>query len=128
MYRILCKTEGSRPCYTNFSMTNKCFDSTQIYNKQQHMKINSNRASMIETLFFFFFSLKISVTAISFYLRNDTPTFCHLTEFIPKSVQSVLCLVHPDLFFIHYCLFIFSKNSFLSLAPLTNSTPTFSML
>ena len=32
MYRILCKTEGSRPYQTHFSTTNKCFDSTQIYN------------------------------------------------------------------------------------------------
>ena len=30
MYRILCKTEGSRPYWTDFSTTNKCFDSTQI--------------------------------------------------------------------------------------------------
>ena len=34
----------------------------------------------------------------------------------------VLCLVRPDLFVIYYCLLIFSKNSFLSLAPLTNAT------
>ena len=29
-----------------------------------------------------------------------------------------LCLVRPDLFVIHYCLFIFSKNSLLSLVSL----------
>ena len=43
----------------------------------------------------------------------------------------VLCLIHPDLFVIfvmYYCLLIFSKNSFLSLAPLPNATPAFSML
>ena len=40
----------------------------------------------------------------------------------------VLGLVCPDLFVIHYCLFNFSKNSFLSLAPLTNATPAFSTL
>ena len=42
----------------------------------------------------------------------------------------VFCLVRPDLFVSHYCLFtsIFSKNSFLSSAPLTNSTPAFSKL
>ena len=40
----------------------------------------------------------------------------------------VLCLVRPDLFVIYYFLFIFSKNSFLSLAPLTNATPAFSTL
>ena len=31
IYRILCKTEGSRPYLIHFSMTNKCFDSTQKY-------------------------------------------------------------------------------------------------
>ena len=40
----------------------------------------------------------------------------------------VLCLVRPDLFLINCCLFIFSKNSFLSLDPLTNATPAFSTL
>ena len=32
-----------------------------------------------------FFLLKIYIIAISFYWRNVTPTFCRLTEFIPKS-------------------------------------------
>ena len=32
------------------------------------------------------FSLKINITTISFYWRNDIPTFCHLTDLIPKSV------------------------------------------
>ena len=36
----------------------------------------------------------------------------------------VLCLVRPDLFVINYCLFIFSKNSFLSLAPLIDKCHT----
>ena len=40
----------------------------------------------------------------------------------------VFYLVRPDLYVIHYCLFIFSKNSFLSLAPLTNATSAFSTL
>ena len=40
----------------------------------------------------------------------------------------VLCHVCPYLFVIYYCLFIFSKNSFLSLAPSTNATPAFSTL
>ena len=38
----------------------------------------------------------------------------------------VLCLVRPDLFVIYYCLFIFSKDSFVSVAPLTNATRAFS--
>ena len=37
----------------------------------------------------------------------------------------VFCLVRPDLFVIYYCLFIISKNSLLSLTPLTNATPAF---
>ena len=45
---------------------------------QQRIKINRIMASMA--------TLSIS-TAISFYWRNDTPTFCYLTEFIPKSVR-----------------------------------------
>ena len=40
----------------------------------------------------------------------------------------VLCLFRPDLIVTHYRLFLFSKNSFLSLAPLTNVTPAFSTL
>ena len=66
-------------------MTNKCLDSTQIYNQQQRIKINRIRTSMIATLFL----LKISITAISFYWRNDTTTFCNLTEFIRKSISSL---------------------------------------
>ena len=38
-----------------------------------------------------------------------------------------LCLVRPDLFVI-LCCFFFSKDSFLSLATLTNATPAFSTL
>ena len=40
----------------------------------------------------------------------------------------VLYLVRPDLFVIHYCLFIFTKNSFLSLALMRNATPAFTTL
>ena len=40
----------------------------------------------------------------------------------------VLCLVCSELFVIYYCLFLFSKNPFLSLAPFTNATPAFSTL
>ena len=37
----------------------------------------------------------------------------------------VLCLVHPDLFIMYYCLlFFFPKNSFLSLAPLIDKCHT----
>ena len=54
-----------------------------INNTEQRIKINRLRASMFATLFL----LKIYITAISFYWRNDTPTFCNLTEFIPKLVR-----------------------------------------
>ena len=40
----------------------------------------------------------------------------------------VFCLVCPKLFVMYYCLLIFSKDSFLSLAPLTNATSAFSTL
>ena len=40
----------------------------------------------------------------------------------------VLCLVRLDLVVIHYHLFIYSKNSFLSLAPLRNAVAAFPML
>ena len=43
----------------------------------------------------FFFSMKIS---ISFYWRNDTPTFCNLIEFTPS--QFVPGIVSPLPFFI----------------------------
>ena len=39
-----------------------------------------------------------------------------------------LYLIRPDLFVVHYSLFIFSKNSFLSLASLTNATQAYSTL
>ena len=40
----------------------------------------------------------------------------------------ILWLVRPNSFVIYYCLFLFSKNSFLSMAPLTNAITAFSML
>ena len=46
MYRSLCKlTEGSK---LKFPMTNKCFDSTQLYNYHRRTKINWNRVSIID--------------------------------------------------------------------------------
>ena len=49
-------------------MKSKRFDGTQMYNQQQHFKINRIRASMIATLFFL---LKIYLI----YWRNNAPTF-----------------------------------------------------
>ena len=63
---------------------------------------------MIATLSFL---LKISITAISFYWRNDTPTFCHLTEctspnqFVPEIVSPFLCssgLVRHTLLYVYF--------------------------
>ena len=72
--------------------------------------------------------MKISITPILFCWCNDTPTFCHLTEFIPNQfIPEIVCPLpcSPCLFVIHCCLFIFSKHSFLSS---TNATPAFSTL
>ena len=55
--------------------------------------------------------------------RSSSPN-----QFIPEIVSPFLCLVCPDMFLIHSCLYIFSKNSSLSLAPLANATPAFSTL
>ena len=65
------------------------------------MKINRIWTSMITTLLF---SLKKSITAISFYWRNDTPTFLspdrvHSQISSPLRL-SVLCLVRSDFFVI----------------------------
>ena len=93
------------------------------------MKINRIRASMIATLSFL---LKIAITAISFCWRNDILTLLSPDRVHPQISLAlsllVLCLVRPDLFVIHDCLFIFSKKSILSLVPLTDPTPAFSTL
>ena len=105
-------------------------------------------ASMIAMLSF---SLKMSITAISFYWRNDTPSFVtwrsrlatvpdiptcmvihggqftggvhHQNQFVPEIVSPLLCLSYNTDFF-----FILSKNLFLSSAPLKNATLAFSTL
>ena len=81
---------------------------------------------MIATLFL----QKISLTAISFYCHNDTPT-CHLTssspnQFIPEIVIYLPCssgLVRHILLFVY-----FFKECILSLVSFTNATPAFSTL
>ena len=78
---IACaKPKEVNPIKLSFSKTNKCFGSTQIYNSQWSIKINWIRASIIQV--FFFFQLKISISAIAFYWRN----VCLLTMVIAKSV------------------------------------------
>ena len=93
MYHILCKTGGSRPCKTHFSATNKSLDSTRMYNYQQLVKINKIRALMIVTLFFF--SLKMFITAISFYWRNDTPSFVTLRSRLATAPDTPTCIEIP---------------------------------
>ena len=109
------------------------------------MKINRIRASMIVTLSFF---IEMSITAMSFYWRNDTTSFVtwrsrlattpdtptciviHGGQFtgrdhrpqISSSLRLlVLCHVRPHMFVVHYRLFIFSKNLFLPSPPVTNA-------
>ena len=90
MYHILCKTEASRPYQTHISTTNKCFDSTQMYDLQQRIKLNRIRASMIVTLSFFIENIytRYIVLLVQWYTN-----LCHQTEFILESV--VLKIVSP---------------------------------
>ena len=98
----------------------------------------------------FLFSLKMSTTAKSFYWHNDTPSFVTWQSRLATATDTPWCIVihggqftgrvHPPNQFVPEivsplpcssyitdCLF-FSKNLFLSLSPLTNATPAFSML
>ena len=60
--------------------------------------------SMIATLSCF--SLKISITVLSFYWRNDTPTFCSSpNQFVPEIVSPYLSssrLVRHTLLFVYF--------------------------
>ena len=99
----------------------------------------------------FLFSLKISITALLFYWRNDTPSFVTWRSRLATAPDTPMCIVihggqftgrvHPLNQFVpeivsplpcspalHYRLYIFSKNLFLSSVPLTNATPAFSTL
>ena len=49
------------------------------------------------------------MTAMSFYWRNDTPTFCHLTEFLPEIVRPLPCSSY-----ITVCLFFREVMSFIA--------------
>ena len=86
------------------------------------------------------------IATLSFFIENIYNHYIVLLAqwytnvLSPDGVQSqigsslrllVLSFVRPDLFVIHFCLFIFLKKknySFLSLASLTNATPAFSTL
>ena len=93
------------------------------------MKINRNRASMIETLSFFIENIYDRYIVLLAQLCTNLlpPDGVHLqmSSFLRLLV---LCLVRSDLFVIYYCLFIVSKALLLSLVPLTNATPAFSTL
>ena len=54
------------------------------------MKINRIRASMIATLSF---SLKMSITAISYYWRNDTPSFVTWRSRLATAPDTRTCIV-----------------------------------
>ena len=67
-----------------------------------------------KTIFFF---MKIQISAIAFYWRNDTHYLCHLTVFIPKLVSSpslfilllgrhitISCLYFQIINFLHWLL------------------------
>ena len=52
---VFCtKPKEVDPINLNVSTTNKCFDSTQIYNYEPNIEINWMSASIIGVLFFFF--------------------------------------------------------------------------
>ena len=88
------------PVKFNFTVTNKCFDSSIIYNKQRWVdRLNWISSSMIEILFFF--SSNICISAIMYYWRNYTHNLCNLTAFIPK--QFVSELVRPFVLFTGAC-------------------------
>ena len=72
------------------------------------MKVNRTRASMIATLS----SLKISITALSFCWRNDTPIFCHLLSSSPNQfVPEIISLLPFSSGLVRYTLlFIFFKE------------------
>ena len=127
MYRIWCKTEGSRPYLAQIcvSIAFKYIINNSVL-KIIIIKKKKKQNQDIDDCNTFSFLLKSFITAFSFHWRNDTTTF--VTRRVHPQISSslrllVLCHARPDLFVIYYCLFIFSKNSFLSLAPLTNDTP-----
>ena len=93
------------------------------------MKINRIKASVIATLSFFIENIYVLfiVLLAQWYTNLLSPDW--VRPQINLSLRLlVLCLFHLDLLVTHYCLFIFSMNSFLSLAPSTNATPAFSTL
>ena len=84
MYRSMCeKAKEVNPIKINFSFTNKCFDSNQIYDNQRGVKINWTGHLTWE----YFFPLKISIAALACCWRNDTYNLCHMIVLIPKSVR-----------------------------------------
>ena len=89
VYRILCKTEESRPYYTKFqyekisvSIAFKYIINTGV------LKYSGLRHGTSE---YYIFLSKIDTLAIAFYWRNDIHNLCHLTVFIPKSVRPRYC-------------------------------------
>ena len=83
------------------------------------MRINRNRTSMIATLSFFVENIyNRYIVLLAQWYTNILPSD-DVHPLIGSFLRLLLlCLIRPDLFVIHNCLFIFSKNSFLLLASL----------
>ena len=71
----------------------------------------------------FLFLMKMSITAISFYWRKDKPNFCHLTEFIPKSVCLVSTLPCLSRLVCHTLLFVYFFKELVSFIDYLNPFP-----
>ena len=88
-------------------MTNECFDSTQIYNWQQRIKIKRIGTSMIATLLFFIENIYNHYILL---LTQWYTNLCHLTEFIPRLVlvpEIVIPLPCSDGLLRHILLFVY---------------------
>ena len=89
----------------HFSTTNKCFDSTQIYNQQQRIKINTT--STIATLSFFLLKISISTyLPIGAMIHKPlSPDGVHPpNQFVPEIVSPLPCssgLVRHKLLFVY---------------------------
>ena len=74
-------------------MTNKSFDSNQIYTLQQRVKINRIRASMIATLSFFIENVYNRYIVLLF---NDTPSFVTWRSRLATTPDTPTCIVIHD--------------------------------
>ena len=82
----------------------KYFSRTQIYNKQQRIKMNKIKASMILILYFFF-SLKKCITALSFLLAQWYTNLLSPDRVHPQISSSLRLLVRTCLSYISLIIF-----------------------